>query len=93
MKLFTLFDEPDLTRRLNSEVSSALVRKTQDHNQVETTLKMKSKALGRLQFIKLHLLHKEFSGHPTHISRMLVASGRYAKRSLKLMKIRFWESQ
>lgn len=92
-KLFTLFGDDKLNRELNSQLSLSLKKKSESRNGSIRLLKQKSKALGRLKFLKLQLLHREFSGPITPVGRIMVASNRYARERFKKLRIRILEGQ
>ena len=91
-KLFILYGDPKLSGTLQSEVAIAIRKKSEARDNAEKSLKTKSKSLGRLKFLKLHLLHREFAGPYTPFGRIMVASNRYARQRLNLLKIRFSEA-
>ena len=91
-KLFILYGNPELSRVLHTEVGEALSKKSETRDNAEKSLKTKSKSLGRLKFLKLHLLHREFAGPHTPFGRIMVASNRYARQRFKRFKIRSSEA-
>ncbi|MFM8313751.1 MAG: hypothetical protein ACKOA8_05645 [Deltaproteobacteria bacterium] len=92
-KLFTIFGEPQLSRDLHSQVVRALKEKKESQGLVEKILQTKSKALGRLHFLKFHLLHREFTGREIKALRFVFASTRLARHNFRHLKSCFWENR
>jgi len=92
-QLFTLFGDLKLSKEIHTQVSKSLKKKEEMRHLAEKTLKTKSKALGRLKFLKLHLLHREFYGPHTTFGRMLVASNRYARKRFHVLRMRLPEGK
>lgn len=88
-KRFTIHGAPQLTQELNKKVGLALTKNSEESSLLETALKTKSKSMGRLGFLKLHILHREFYGEEIPAIRFLISSARCATQALKKVKSRF----
>ncbi len=85
-KLFTIHCEPRLTEEIHTKVSQDLKEKLKTKDVLEKILNTRSKNLGRLSFLRLHILNREFTGKEIALIRTLVAYARHANRSLKQLK-------
>jgi len=88
-KLFIIHGAPRLTQEIKKQVGLALARSSQHGELLTAALKTKSKSMGRLGFLKLHILHREFYGEEVPAVRFLIASARSATQALNKAKSRF----
>lgn len=87
-KLFTIHGSLKLTEELQSRVSSKIKEGTGSKKEIDQILGNRSKNLGRLSFLKFHILHREFTGKEISAIRFLVASARYADQRIERLKTR-----
>jgi hypothetical protein len=88
-KLFIIHGAPRLTQELKKKVGLVLAKSSQNGDLLKAALKTKSKSMGRLGFLKLHILQREFYGEEVPAVRFLIASARSATQALNKAKSRF----
>lgn len=87
-KFFTIQGNPGLTQELNSKVSLELKEKLDLKGSLEQALATRSKNLSRIPFLRLHVLHREFTGEEIPAIRFFITYARYANQSLRQLKTR-----
>ena len=92
-KLFTIYGSDQLTEEIQSRVTSELKKKRLSGENLDVAIRDRSKNLGRLAFLKLHILHQEFTGKEIPAIRLLVTSVRYANQSLSRLRDRVGRRQ
>lgn len=88
-KLFTIHGAPELTKEIHSQVNRELIEKKRFRNAIDKTLGTRSLNVGRLGFLRLQILHREFTGKDITAIRLIVTSARYAKQSVNKIKGQF----
>lgn len=92
-KLFTIYGSDKLTEEIQSRITSELKKKKTLGESLDTAMRERSKNLGRLAFLKLHILHREFTGKEIPAIRLLVTSARYANQRLSRLRDRVGRRQ
>jgi|GEM_PF-1418567 len=87
-KLFSIYGSSKLSKELQSRVYSKLKEGTHSKKDLDKALNNRSKNLGRLSFLRLHILHREFTGKEIKAIRFFVTSARYANQSIERLKTR-----
>jgi len=88
-KLFTIHGAPELTKKIHSQVNRELIEKKRLRNAIDKTLGTRSLSLGRIGFLRLQILNREFTGKDIRAIRAIVTSVRYAKQSVNRIKGQF----
>ena len=87
-RLFTIHGDPKLTEGMQAKVTLEIKEHLGSKRNPESILNHRSKTLGRISFLKLQVLHREFTGKTMPAIRFLVTSTRIANQSVKNFKNR-----